>query len=173
VTVADYLAPIERQGARATTLGSVLTLIATLVTLAWTEFPPAAIAATIAAAALTLLSVASLVLLEVFGRRIVERPQPAGSPAELAWDDALRSVALRDLVTAPIAVGLYGVTLGIVALANALPISAVAAAVLSGVAMCTFAAVVLALVVSITNKPQQHYLRRLWPEVAGATGATR
>lgn len=48
---------------------------------------------------------------EVLARRLVERPQPAGSATELAWRDALRGELVRDLPSVPAVLALVATVL--------------------------------------------------------------
>lgn len=114
----------------------------------------------------------SLAICEVASRLLVRRGQPAGSALELAWDDALRSCALNAIAIAPFYLGGY-FTIASIAF---YPISrspvAVFAVDLSVCVELLFAAGLLAWVIAATaRKPQQRYLRRLWPEFASGRGS--
>ncbi|MCU1404140.1 MAG: hypothetical protein JWQ43_443 [Glaciihabitans sp.] len=58
---------------------------------------------TISLAVVSLVVFAATVLIS---RRLIGTPQPAANSLELAWDDAMRARALRDLWSAPLALGL-------------------------------------------------------------------
>lgn len=155
VALSDYVAPLERTGARVTVGLSVAAVLAAL-----------AVGAPIGGilVGLTLLGILALVLFEIAGRRIVDRSQPAQSPAELTWDDAVRASVLRDMVTAPLSLGAYALVVSGSVLVDAL----LAGNYLANTAI-VLASVVVAVTVAITaitSRPQRYFLRRLWPEVA-------
>ena len=145
VRLSDYIAPIELQGARVVVGASVVLVI---VALARGMGPSTALAAVLSG-----LSIASLVFFEVFGRRVVARPQPASTPEELKWDDALRSAVLRDIVTAPLGLGAYSVLLVILGFIGTADLGS---AGLIGLALAIIAAAISA------TRPQRYFLRRLW-----------
>jgi hypothetical protein len=164
ITMADYVAPLERKGAFIAVAFSVATMFIFVVgsgvihtsPLPWISGP----------SILAVLSVASLVLFEVVGRRILRSGQPAGSPTELAWDDALRSQRLRSLLAAPLVLSAYGAFSSLTELSTAFsaagnPALALVFSITSVVLGC--AVFVMALIALIT-RPQRFFLRRLWPE---------
>jgi uncharacterized membrane protein (DUF485 family) len=116
------------------------------------------------------LMVATLVICEIAGRVLVRRGQPAGSAIELAWDDALRSRALSAIAVSPFFLGAY---FGFVTLAFYPPTHSAGSAPGSIVEISLdLAAAILLLawgVIAMATKPQQRYLRRLWPELAGSS----
>ncbi|GAA3892136.1 hypothetical protein GCM10022381_37320 [Leifsonia kafniensis] len=65
------------------------------------------------AALLTCLAVLALGAFELGGRLIIGRRQATESELELAWDDSLRSGAIRDLLTAAFLLGAAGIGAGI------------------------------------------------------------
>lgn len=151
VSLRDYIAPIERSGARIVVALSVAVLVASLLVSGADN--------ALFAIIMTTLAVFSLVFFEVAGRSIIARSQPAHSSTELAWDDAVRSTLLRTLVTAPLALGGYAAVLGAVELTSLLE-PAVAASVVFLVILAGLAV----LVASIVTKPQSYFVRRLWPD---------
>lgn len=164
----DYLDPIELVGARITAALGVATAVALL---AWPAARTTQVATPVAVALLAMAGVVALVVLEVAGRRVVlGRSRISESPAELAWDDALRSDDLRRLVTAVLMTSVYAVIFGVFPLAGALgslllPDAVLLVAVnLAFVVLMAAAAVIL--VLATVRKPARFYLRRLWPEVA-------
>lgn len=168
VDLRDYLAPIDRVGARTSVAVGVLALGGASLLVASGFIRP--IAALTVSAIVVGLGVASLVLFEIASRRILERPQPAGSPTELAWDDAMRAQHVRDMATAPISLGLWGALVVLLTLLDQYIPMTGAGGLLFGLLMVAVAALLAlalaAAVFSIATKPQQHYLRRLWPTVA-------
>lgn len=152
VALDDYVAPLERTGARIVVALSVVTLVAAIVS-------GAAVSGVLIA--LAALGVAALLVFEVAGRRIVDRAQPAASPDDLAWDDAVRSSVLRDMVTAPIILGADTLVVAGGALIDHLLIGSDAAKV--ALVIACFAAAAALAIASITTRPQRYFLGRLWP----------
>jgi len=155
VAVKDYLAPVELVGARVVVAGAVLLLV--WVTVFTSRY------ASVDYVGITMFSifgVLSLVLFEVASRRIVDQSQPAGSTAELVWDDAIRASALRDLVTAPLALGVYSLLFGFVSVADAN--GDVVFGLLGGIVFVTLLA---AAIVSRVTRTQSYFVRRLWPDL--------
>lgn len=173
VDLRDYLAPVDRLGARgAVALGVVTLLAATAVSAAGLTSSNAALSV---GGLIVVAGVVALALSEFASRRILERPQPAGSPSELAWDDALRAQSLREIVTAPLCLGSWGALAVLFTLVDATDAVGFGGIVTFWVGAAGLALVFIALLVaagmSIATKPQQHYLRRLWPDVAAAATA--
>jgi len=170
VDLRDYLAPIDRLGARgAVALGIVTVLAATAVSGVGLTHSNAALSI---GGLIVIAGAVGLVLSEWASRRILDRPQPAGSPSELAWDDALRAQSLREIVTAPLSLGSWGSLAVLFTLVDAADSAEVGGVATFWVGAVGLVIVLIALFaaagISIATKPQQHYLRRLWPEVAAA-----
>jgi hypothetical protein len=167
VGVPDYLSSFERNGARVCVALSIVVLaVAAILHAAGVSTggsPLLSIGAIIVA-----LGVASLVLFEFATRRILSRGQPAGTPTELAWDDALRAGTARDIVTAPLCLGLWSI---VFMLSDSLTATSAPSWLLGAAALAVFAAVIVIASIAVAQKPQQHYLRRLWPDVASAASA--
>lgn len=168
VSLVDYVHPLERNGSR------ILIGIAVLLTLVALGFALTgglneAGAATIAAPALlTLTALVCLLVFEVGGRRVVSRGRPASSAEELAWDDALRAQSLRDMLQGPLYSGSYLILVLSIALRDAMSGTetwwlGLAGSVLSAIVGL---GVILVFIALEARRPQQHFLRRLWPEVA-------
>jgi hypothetical protein len=158
VAVRDYLPPMERIGARVAVALGLLSIPLVAGSAGSPSAIPVPIVATLSGGA-----VVALVLFEVVSRRIVDRPQFAESPDELAWDDALRASLLRDVVTAPLALGAYAFFIGALSRfdtwsANLAPSNALAT--IGALALVCIGLVVAA--ASALQKPRQYYLRRLW-----------
>jgi hypothetical protein len=154
----DYLAPVDLAGSRiAVAIGVVVLVISHIAGLGLTV-----------GGVVIITSVIALVMFEVLARRILERALPVGASAELAWNDALRARAMRDIASAPMCLGAWGALAVIITLATAT--DGLIFAATGGVLV--FAATFAAAAFSIATKPQQHYLRRLWPDVAAAARAT-
>jgi hypothetical protein len=170
---ADNVPPLERLGSRLLPPLAILTTVAAAVALhvgalGEARFTPAylwgAVGAWLAYAA-----VAGLVFAELLARRILRAGQPAATTTDLAWNDALRAQALRDLATAPIMFGFTSILvtfLDVGSLSDYRGAGAPAAAV--GFALLALIATVgcVLLVTDLVSKPQQHYWRRLGPIAA-------
>lgn len=154
VSLSDYVAPLERTGARIVVGLSVISLIAGVVS---------GVALNLVLVGLTAFAVAALLFFEVAGRRIVERAQPAGSPEELAWDDAVRASVLRDIVTGPITLGAFAFVVAAGAIADRLTESTSIVVLAAGLVFAVSLAIA-----AIASRPQRYFLRRLWPEVKAA-----
>jgi hypothetical protein len=156
-TVADYIAPVERIGARVVV--AIVTAVAVWVAIAAPGDSRLLVPTTLFAVA----AVLTLALFEFASRRIVGASQPAGSTAELVWDDVIRSSVIRDLVSAPLALAVYGTVFGVAALAEQ---SAGAAAVAGYVGMgLVLAGLAVTLVLSVVTRPRRYFITRLWPNL--------
>jgi hypothetical protein len=156
-SVADYIAPIERVGARVTV--AIVAALAIGVAI----FAPAAEGMLLPLVLFAVSAVLTLALFEVASRRIVEASQPAGTTAELVWDDAIRASVIRDLVTAPLALSVYGTVFGVFALADrSAGAAAVTAYLGSGLVVAGLA---VTLIVSAVSRPRRYFLTRLWPNL--------
>lgn len=168
VSLPDFSAGIERIGARAAVAIAVAAAVVMTVIAPSLGLAEPRIVVWVSAA----LSVLSLVLYEVQSRRIIARPQPAGSPEQLAWDDAVRALHVRGLVSAPITIGAYTPLLAAVLLTSE-PYAELVPGLVQSVILGAIAAIILAYLVaavaSLALGPQRHYLRRLWPEIARAS----
>lgn len=157
VSVADYIHPFERFGARVFVTAAVLVVAADTVldgSDAGNPIFPVALFA--------VFGVIALAVFEVVSRRIVALPQPAGSTAELVWDDVIRTSTLRDMLSAPFALGAFSVLFGLLGLVDTLP-NTMAAADVTGLA--TTAAMLALVLYSSSTRPQRYFLDRLWPNL--------
>lgn len=166
----DYVAPMERFGARIA-VALVTTVLLVSLALGATGLVNFAMPLWLTGGGiLGVLAIAALALFELYGRWIVRRGQPAGSPAELSWDDALRSMLLRDLAMVPIALGGYGLILGLTELAGALAAAGAdpTGMLIAANACFTLAAVTIVLIAIyvVVSRPQRYFRLRLWPELA-------
>jgi len=150
-TVADYLYPLERIGARVLVVLAIAVAIAVgLLSSGDAVFPTVFFA---------ILAVITLVLFEIGSRRVVDRSQPAGSTGELVWDDAIRTLILRDMLVAPLTLGAFALIMGLAHLlgSDGGPDS------LAGV-FPTFIALAVTFY-SRASRPQRYFITRLWPNL--------
>jgi len=148
VAVSDYLAPFELVGARIVVSAAVGVLLAS----------------TLFAAPGAGGSLFAIAFFAIFGALSLVFSQPAGSTAELVWDDAIRASALRDLVTAPLALGAYCLVFGIFGIAESSthPAAITVSYVVGGVFALTGLA---AAIYSVATRPQRYFVERLWPNL--------
>jgi hypothetical protein len=111
--------------------------------------------------------VTSLVVYEAASRLLIRSGQPATSPLDLAWDDALKSRALASISVSPLYLGAY---FGFAAFAfyPATHTGATAAGSQAQIGV-QFVAIVLLLatvVIGAALKSQQRFLNKLWPDLA-------
>ncbi|TFC46973.1 MULTISPECIES: hypothetical protein [Cryobacterium] len=173
---ADYVPPLERWSGRVLPALALLAILA-----AWIAFSVGALgdarlsSAYIwgsAGAWLAYASIAGLLVSEALSRRILDRGQPSASATDLAWNDGLRSRALRDLHAVPITLGFVSVLstfFDIGFLGDYSGGVATAAVVGVGIPAILLAGGITLFIVDITSKPQQHYWRRLWADRAAGS----
>ncbi|WP_199425253.1 hypothetical protein [Actinotalea solisilvae] len=179
----DYVARVERWGAWVTAgvSAAVAGGLAAVEGLGLVELGPLPGALVAAAVVVPVLLV---VVDELAARWLLGRRQAAATPLDLAWDDALRSLTLRDGVTVALVAGVYLPLLLLGAIGDGLE-GGWPANPAVGLVNGLFAALLLALlgvgVASIALRPERHFRRRLWPTppvapdvpAAGATGGAR
>ncbi|KRC61766.1 hypothetical protein ASE14_13185 [Agromyces sp. Root81] len=156
-TVADYVAPIERVGAR------ILVAVGALMAVA-VGVMPIAVESRILTGAAALVAIAALIAVEWVSSALVARAQPAVSEQMLRWDDALRAQTFRDLVSVPLMFGGLTVVVSLsaaVSWANMLGDPAMTAANVT--TNLTLLGLIVVLAFSIALKPARYYLQRLWP----------
>lgn len=168
VTLDDYVAPIERRGLWAAAAVGVGVAVLPLLLRGAGPFdlgptPPGVI---LAAAGVPLLAVG---LVELACRAILGRRQVAATPLALAWDDAVRALALRDVVTVGLIVALLSpfALLGHVSdtLEGGWPANPAVGLVMGLAGVLLMVAVVTALIATL-QQPQRWFRRRLWPDPA-------
>lgn len=157
-SVRDYVAPIERVGARIlVTFGAVLAVVVAAL--------PIAFESRLLAGAAALGAIAALIAAEWVSSAIVSRPQPAVSEQLLRWDDALRAQTLRDLVSVPLMFGgLSAVTSVTAGFEWAGTLGAVGAIIVNATSVVLLVGLSVVLVFSIAVRPARYYLERLWPQ---------
>jgi hypothetical protein len=157
----DYVDGVELWGSRLAAVAPVVMWLAGMgvaaVTPAATVGEVVSIGALVAAA----LPLVALAAAELAGRRLLELPQAAGSPLELAWHDSLRSKVLRDVISAPLCAGVFA-TLGLlIVVAGSLRDGVLANGVIGLVGLFVIVLVVIAMV-SGARRPHRHFRRQLW-----------
>ncbi len=166
VTIGDYVAPIERRGlwvAAAVALG-VAALPVLLRGAGALDPGPVPDGTVLLAAVVPLVAVG---LVELASRAVLAQRQVAATSLALAWDDALRSVALRDIVT----FGLMLVVLTPLALLSHLSDNLEggwpgnpALGLVLGLTFLILVAGVIVAIVAVLIRPQQWFRHRLWPD---------
>ena len=160
VGLRDYSAGFERNGTRMIVVLSVIALVTLVVVGGMADVPFTSFSTPVIP--FVAAAVAGLALFEVRGRQIVSRGQRAASTSELAFDDAFRAREIADLVTAPLMFGVFGLTFAItelIVVVTGMPTDAV----IRPLFLIVLAAAIVGGFVSRAIRPQQYYLRRLWP----------
>lgn len=165
VRLQDYVTPLELTGARVVVGVTVVTATIVAALIAGRPSETTSFASLVI---FTTLAAVSLIVFEVAGRAIVAQPSPADNPTRLAWEDALRADTLRNLVTAPLTFGCAAVALTAVGAFGALPLTPLSIVLGVVVPMLLIAAAITIAVIATIGRPQQHFLRMLWPETAAA-----
>lgn len=118
------------------------------------------------AAVVSALAVVLLILFEASTRIIARLPQRRESEIALAWDDALRSSAIRDLASATWLLGLFGLFFGIGEIALALsPVAPPGIATALAFNIVGTAALVAVLAMMLLPHTRRYAFRRLHPEL--------
>ncbi len=162
VTPADYRSPFDRWLPRIVVLLALAGLLLRL-----TLSPRGEGGIPILFSTYALLMVAALAIGEVAALVLVRTGQPAGSELELAWDDALKSRALRSIFVAPLYMGGYfGLAAGVFYPAAEGSAGALATQAESIVSIIGVVLVLAWVVAGSTTSATRWYLRRLWPDLA-------
>ena len=120
------------------------------------------------AATVTFLAAVALIGFEVGGRLILRVRQRQGSELSLAWDDLLRSSAVRDLATAAFLLGTFGAFFAVQEVVRAMdPMNPPFIASAAGFNMVGTLVIIAVVVESLLSRPQQHILRRRYPDLVG------
>jgi hypothetical protein len=118
------------------------------------------------AALITLFAIVALIGFEVGGRLIVRVHQIQGSATSLAWDDVLRSAAVRDLAAGAFLLGAFGTFFGLQEIVMGLsPLGSPLIATVVGFNLVGGIAVVAAAIEVFLPRPRRHILRRRYPEL--------
>jgi hypothetical protein len=165
-TASDYVAPLELWAGRAAALAPALALAFGLGLATAVDTVAPADLVNVGTVLAVVVGLGALAMGEVIARRLLELPQSAGSTLELAWSDALRSRVLRDVVTAPLVIGLLGTLALLTAASGGVHDPLIANGLIGLVGLGIIGVAVIALV-SAGARPQRHFRRRLWPR-AGA-----
>lgn len=173
IEIDDLVPAAERRGMRIAVIVAAAIVLTTNGVLALVDelgaVDPAIHVATVGFLGLAVIGVGAW---EGAAPRIARLRPVGGGQQALAWSDALRSLTLRDMVTAPLTAALYAplTLLGeLVSRADG-RLGAIAGAALGAVAIAFAVAVIVMGVVDSApgsrRNPAQHYQRRLWPELA-------
>lgn len=159
--VADYISPIERL----VVLGAAaLTTVVGLLPLALRPIERSTAPSIAPSTALGLVALGVWLVFELVARRIVSRPQPAASAAHLAWNDALRSAAIRRLAAVSAMVSAFGLALVVFVEADAL-LPRSSAQLLELCVLCGVAAACIAARMWMSLRlPSRYFRDRLWPD---------
>lgn len=162
VAVADYVAPLELWGARAMGLAPAGALAVGLLIATFVDTVTPAELLNLGTVLAAIVGLTALALAEVTERRLLDLPQAAGSNLELPWSDALRAQVLRDVVTAPLAIGIYACFALLLAASTGVgdPVIANGLRGLIGVGVL---GLLIVSAVSTASRPQRHFQQRLWP----------
>jgi len=156
VSVSDYLPRVERVAAWVSVVAAVLVAVALGAAGASAAVFPVALFAGLGGL--------TLVMFEIASNRIVDRSQPAGSTADLVWDDAMRASILRDLISGPLALGALSLVLGIVQLVGtSVGLTASNMADNYGIVLSVLG--LASALYSRTGWSQRYFLGRLWPNL--------
>src|SRR5690606_33321885 len=166
VELGDYVPPAERWLARGPAALAALYFIALSIGIALDLVPRPSVLQIVSGISLTLISLGSLAIFEVAGRRIVAIGNRVASEEELVWEDAIRSQTVRQVSSAPALAGLY-------AIVSAMPVlfgQGDQSALMGWIGLVAAGVVLALLMITATLRPERHFLRRLWPELAATTG---
>jgi hypothetical protein len=165
--LADYVPRWERVGVRLTVTLSlaavgVLVLLPRVRELQVAVFPQSFSLAVVVSG----LAVAALAAFEIGGRLLVARPQTTPSEEELAWDDALRSAAILDLVAAAFLLGAFGAFFGIQDIAMAVRGTGGGLASVEAVNLFGLAVLGAGAAASVLTSSRRHFRRTLHADAA-------
>jgi hypothetical protein len=118
------------------------------------------------AALITMFAILALTGFEVVGRLVVRAHQIQGSATGLAWDDVLRSAAVRDLAAGAFLLATFGTFFGIQEIVGALShLGQPFIPTVVGFNLVGGIAVVAAAIEVSLPRPRRHILRRRYPEL--------
>ncbi|RKR75383.1 hypothetical protein [Frondihabitans australicus] len=149
-SVGDYIAPILRRLALAASVCAVVT-VGLAIALGGTS----RVHLIVPGIVLVALAIAGQIAFAVAARRIVAQGRPTRDTDEMVWDDALRWLALRDILSGPLQALCFGAFYGVLGTLNGPGALALITA---------FASLVLVAVFNIaTRNNTDWFLLRLWP----------
>ncbi|MHA6669805.1 hypothetical protein ACX3O0_13150 [Homoserinimonas sp. A447] len=170
VELGDYVSPAELWLARVPVgLAVVATVtITTLAQVGWVRYDGTA--ALVGSIVLALVTVGTLIACELVGRRVVAMGNHVTSPEDLVWEDAVRAITIRELVSAPTFLGYYVLLMAL----NPLLVSPDDSARV-GFAIASLCLAIVTLVIAVgmlvsALAVKRRFLRRLWPELATGAG---
>lgn len=160
VGLGDYVNGIERWGTVVTCLVPAAVGLVLAVLLA---DPAAAGVDPLRIGLLALVPPALLVLSLAAGGVVLNARRTVSSPEALAWDDALRSQALRDIVSMPLYAGLIATLWLGLEVARAIPDERLAVGAAGLWVLLALGTMLVLLVVMLAARPARHFRLRLWP----------
>ncbi len=160
VGVGDYVNGIERWGTAVTCVvpAAIGLLLAVLM-----ADPTATSVDPLRLGLLALVPPALLVLSLAAAGVVLDARRTVSSPEELAWDDALRSQALRDIVSMPMYAGLIATLWLGLEVARAIPDERLAIGAAGLWVLVALGTMLVLLVVVLASRPARHFRLRLWP----------
>lgn len=166
VELSDYVPGTERWLARGPAVLAVLYFAAWGTGIGLGLIPKAGVASLISGVVLALIAIGSLAIFEVAGRRVVAMGNRVASEEELVWEDAIRSHTVRNISSAPALVGLYAIVSAVPVLIGRGDDSTF----MGWIGLVAAGVVLVVVMITIILRPERHFLRKLWPELAAATG---
>lgn len=161
-TASDYVAALELWGARGAAISPAVALVVGLVIATGVDTVAPADLLNLGTVLAVIVGLVALAVAEVTSRRLLDLPQAASTSLELAWSDALRARVLRDVVTAPLAIGIYATCALLIAASDGVRDPVIANGLMGLVGLGIIGVAVIA-VVSAASRPQRHFRHRLWP----------
>lgn len=147
-SIVDYLRPLTVWTTRIL-LGVIVPVVALFVWKTQSHQANKASLGNTRTVAIVASSLIALATVEVISRRLVALPQPASSPLQLQWDDAIRALQLGELHSAATLFAVLLLTISLDVLYG------------GGVAGFTLAGAVI--VLAVTGDTSARYRQRLWP----------
>jgi len=158
----DYVAPLELWSARLMALAPAGALAIGLVIATGVDTVAPAELLNVGTVLAAIAGPIALAVGAATERRLLDLPQKAASTFELAWSDALRAQVLRDVVNAPLAIGVYACFALLMAASLGVGDPTIANGLLGLVGAGVVGLVVIA-VASAASRPQRYFRQRLWP----------
>ncbi len=158
----DYVAPLELWSARLMAFAPAGALAIGLIIATGLDTVAPSELLNVGTVLAAIVAPIALAVGEVTERRLLDMPQMATSTFELAWSDALRARVLRDVVNAPLAIGVYACFALLVSASSGVGDPTIANGLLGLVGVGVLGLLVIA-AGSAAARPQRHFRQRLWP----------